>query len=94
MNRQLVKVENPQAVGRVSSPKVIEIHSVVQKPIKLNAILVSLLVLVLALLAFLPVRSRNSISYVYYDRPLIVWVMDNIQASFFIYDPTQPGIAK
>lgn len=94
MNNQLVKVENPQAVGRASSPKVIEIHSVVQKPIKLNAILVSLLVLVLALLAFLPVRSRNSLSYVYYDRPLIVWVMENIQANFFIYDPTQLGIAK
>lgn len=93
MDRQLVKFQNQKAVEKASSPKVIEIHSVVQKPIKLNAILVALIVLALAILAFLPVRSR-SMSYVYYDRPLIVWLMDNIQASFFIYDPTQPGIAK
>lgn len=93
MNRQLVKFEGKQV--EIAEPiKRIKIHSVVQKPIKLNAILVSLLVLVLALLAFLPVRSQNSMSYVYYDRPLIVWVIDNIQAHFFIYDPTQPGIAK
>lgn len=90
MSSQLVKFDD-RHIEKAAPLKVIEIHSVVQKPIKLNAILVSLIVL--ALLAFLPVRSR-SMAYVYYDRPLIVWLMDNIQASFFIYDPTQPGIAK
>lgn len=93
MNRQIVKVDD-RHIEEAAPMKLIEIHSVVQKPIKLNAILVSLIVLALAILAFLPVRSQNSMSYVYYDRPLIVWVLDNIQANFFIYDPTQPGIAK
>lgn len=89
MNRQLVKVDD-QHIEKTSPMKLIEIHSVVQKPIKLNAILVSLLVLVLALLAFLPVRTVTNVSYGWhYDRPLIVWAIDQAVEHLFIWDPAQ-----
>ncbi len=89
MNRQMVKIDDPQIVK--ASPKVIEIHSPVQRPIRLNAILVSLLVLLLALLAMVPVRDSTMFlsSGKFYERPLIVWVVDQVRENVFIWDPTQ-----
>lgn len=90
MNRQMVKVENTKAVEKASSPKVIEIHSLVQKPIKLNAILVSLIILALIILAMLPVRTVTNLTYGWhYDRPLIVWAADQVVEHLFIWDPAQ-----
>lgn len=89
MSRELVKV-NDQQVEKAAPLKLIEIHSVEQKPIKLNAILVGLLVLVLALLAMLPVRTVTNVYYgMHYDRPLIVWAVDQVIEHYFIWDPAQ-----
>lgn len=89
MSSQLVKFDD-RHIEKASPLKVIEIHSVVQKPIKLNAILVSLLVLVLAILAFLPVRTVTNTYYGWhYDRPLIVWAIDQVVEHLFIWDPAQ-----
>lgn len=89
MNKQMVKVDDRQ-VQKAAPLKLIEIHSVEQKPIKLNAILVGLLVLVLALLAMLPVRTVTNVYYgLHYDRPLIVWAIDQVVEHYFIWDPAQ-----
>jgi hypothetical protein len=89
MDKQMVKFNNPRAVRKVSPTKIIEIHSVVQKPIRLNAILVSLIVLALVLLAMVPVRTKTNYYERYYERPLIVWVIDQVRENLFIWDPTQ-----
>lgn len=59
------------------------------KPIN-RKVLVIMITVALVTLAMLPVRTMTNTYYgLYYQRPLIVWIIENIQENYFIWDPMQ-----
>lgn len=59
------------------------------KPVN-RKVLVIMITVALVILAMLPVRTMTNTYYGwYYQRPLIVWIIENIQENYFIWDPIQ-----
>lgn len=59
------------------------------KPIN-RKVLIIVITVALIVLAMLPVRTMTNIALGWYqERPLIVWIVENIQENYFIWDPAQ-----